>query len=230
MKATSPTKNTAVRAPRTTRAKAVPTARAKGSLTRPETTKLVMQAQDAFHYQTALGKIDAGTTFDSWRRDQVMLSVGLPGISKIGRSQWRTVYAHFLTLSGRDDDAYAALTATGPKRDHGPSSDNYESSEALVHKMREAIANHARQTLKPGTDHIHPGWLLAAARQRSGKATLTWDTMAERLDPVTLVGLLSHLRNHIARREGRESDRRIKRSYPPKSDPGSMHEDDSDPF
>ena len=189
-----------------------------------------MQAQDAFHYQTALGKIDAGTTFDSWRRDQVMLSVGLPGISKIGRSQWRTVYAHFLTLSGRDDDAYAALTATGPKRDHGPSSDNYESSEALVHKMREAIANHARQTLKPGTDHIHPGWLLAAARQRSGKATLTWDTMAERLDPVTLVGLLSHLRNHIARREGRESDRRIKRSYPPKSDPGSMHEDDSDPF
>ena len=150
-----------------------------------------MQAQEAFHYQTALGKIDSGTTFDSWRRDQVMLSVGRPGISKIGRSQWRTVYAHFLTLTGRDGDAYAALTTTGPKRDHGPASDNYESSEALVHKMREAIADHSRQPLTPGTDHIHPGWLLAAARQRTGKPTLTWDTMAERVDPVTLVGLLS---------------------------------------
>jgi hypothetical protein len=196
-----------------------------GSLSRPEITKLVMQAQEAFHYQTTLGNIQAAIKFDDWRRDQVMLCVGLPGISKIGRSQWRTVYAHFLTLAGRADEAYAALTTTGSKRDHGPAGDTYESSESLVHKMREAIANHARADLPPGSDYIHPGWLLAAARQRTGKATLTWDTMAERLDPGTLVGLLSHLRNHIARREGRESDRRTKRSYPPKPDPGSMSDD-----
>lgn len=229
MKAT-PTKCSPVRAPRTPCAKAVQPPRAKGNLTRPETTKLVMQAQEAFHYQTVLGNITVGTKFDDWRRKQVMTSVGRPGISKIGRSQWRTVYAYFLTLAGRDDEAYAALTTTGPKRDHGPESDTHESSEALVHKMRESLANHAREILTPGTDHIHPGWLLAAALQRTGKATLTWDTLAERLDPGTLVGLLSHLRNHIARREGRESNRRIKRSYPRNSDPGSMHEDDSDPF
>lgn len=228
MKTTTP-RTSPLRTPRTPRAKAVP--RAKGSLTRPETTKLVMQAQEAYHYQTAMGLIDAGTTFDAWRRDQVMSAVGLGGISKIGRSHWRPVFAHFLTLAGRADEAYAVLTTTGPKRDHGPAGDTHESSEALVHQMREALFRHSRASIPPGAVPIHPGWLLAAARQRTGKPTLTWDTMAERLHPGTLVGLLSHLRNHIARREGRESDRRSQRSYPARQDPGSMHEDtDSEPF
>jgi hypothetical protein len=53
--------------------------------------------------------------------------------------------------------------------------------------------------------------------------------MAERLDPQTLAGLLSHRRDHIALREGRDTDRRAKRVYPKPSDPGSMHED-ADPF
>lgn len=213
-----------LRSPRTDRARPVRKTIA-GSLSRPEITKLVMQAQEAFDYQTQLGNIAPATRFDTWRRDQVMAAVGLPGISKIGRGHWRSVYAHFLILCGRDDEAYLALNSTGPKRDHGQAADTHESSEALVHKMREAISYHSFASLPPGSDYIHPGWLLAAARQRSGKATLTWDTMAERLDPGTLVGLLSHLRNHIARREGRESDRRTKRSYPSKPDLGSISDD-----
>lgn len=221
------TKTTTPRTPRKPSAKPVRTAAKTGNLTRPETTKLVMQAHEAFYYQTACGNLNPGHNFDAWRRDQVMLAVGRPGISHCGRGQWRELFAHFLTLAGRADEAYAYLTATGSKRDHGHASDNHESCESLVHKMREAIVNHSRQTLPAGADHIHPGWLLAAARQRTGKATLTWDTMAERLDPFTLVGLLSHLRNHIARREGRESDRRAQRSYPPKPDPGEI---DPDPF
>ena len=221
-------KPAAPRAPRNVPAKRVQTSRATGSLTRPETTKLVMQAQEAFCYQTVLGNIEPGDTFDSWRRDQVMDSVGRPGISKIGRGHWRTVYAHFLTLAGRDDDALAALLTTGSKRDHGDPDDNHETSEALVAKIREALTIHSRASLPNGATHIHAGWMIACARQRTGKATLTLDTMAERLDPVTLVGLLSHLRNHIARREGRETDRRKVRKYPRKPDLGQMHEDSAD--
>jgi len=221
-------KPAAPRAPRKVPAKRVQTSRATGSLTRPETTKLVMQAQEAFYYQTVLGNIEPGDTFDSWRRDQVMDSVGRPGISKIGRSHWRTVYAHFLQLAGRDDEALAALLATGPKRDYGDPDDNHETSEALVAKIREALTIHSRASLPNGATHIHAGWMIACARQRTGKATLTLDTMAERLDPFTLVGLLSHLRNHIARREGRETDRRAARKYPCKPDAGKMYEDSAD--
>ena len=200
----------------------------RGNLSKPEITKLLMQAQEAYRIQDQLGLIDSATSFDSWRRDQVMSAVGLPGISKISRVHFRTVFAHFLTLCGMDSKAYMALMTTGPKRDHGDLRDTHESSEALVAKMREALAEHSSVSLAPGATYIHAGWLLAAARQRTGKATLTLDTMAERIHPFVLVGLLSHLRNHIARREGRETDRRQPRKYPCKPDAGAMHEDSSD--
>jgi len=228
---TTATKKPSPRTPRKPSAK--PPQQARGNLTKPEITKLLMQATEAFRFQSKLGMIDESMNFDSWRRDQVMGSVGLPGISKIFRVHFREVFAHFLTLSGRDSEAYKALTTTGPKRVDGDPSDTYESSEALVAKMRESLALHAVATLAPGATPIHSGWLLSAARQRTGKPTLTLDTMADRLEPFVLVGLLSHLRNHIARREGRETDRRKVRKYPRKANAGPMHEDgidSGDPF
>ena len=67
------------------------------------------------------------------------------------------------------------------------------------------------------------GWLLTAARQRTGKPTLTMETLAERLDPQTLFGLLCHLKDHISLREGRAvPERRAKRIYPKKADPGDF--------
>jgi hypothetical protein len=202
--------------------------RKTGSLSRPETTKLVMQAQEAFHYQTVLHNIEPGTKFDDWRRDQVMACVGLPGISKIGRSHFRAVLAHFLALSGRDDEAFELLNRTGKKRDHGNPADTHESAEAIVSHIRLALDNHAKAVVTDPKGHIHTGWFLACARQRTGKPTLTMATLAERLDPVTLTGLLSHLRNHISRREGREdTTRRKPRLYPKPADPGDF---ESDPF
>lgn len=210
-------------------AKAVQKSRAAGSLSRQETTNLVMTAQEAFNYQIALRNIEPGTRFDDWRRDQVMDAVGLAGISKIGRSHFRAVKAHFLTLAGRDDEAFMLLNQTGQKRDHGDPTDTHESAEAIVAKIREALANHATvpaASLQTGKGHIHAGWFIAAARQRTGKPTLGMDTLAERLDPGTLIGLLAHLRNHISRREGREDEiRRKVRQYPKKPDPGQMDED-----
>ena len=180
--------------------------------------------------QSELGLIDPAERFDSWRRDQVMAACGFPGLSKISRGHFRTVFAHFLTLCGHDAEAYLALTHTGPKRDHGPASDTHESAEALAHHITDALASHAATALPPGAQHIHAGWFLAAARQRTRRPTLTMDTLADRLDPSTLTGLLAHLRNHISRRECRETDQRTARKYPRKPDAGTMKEDSRDPF
>ena len=63
---------------------------------------------------------------------------------------------------------------------------------------------------------------LTAARQRTGKPTLTMKTLAQRLSPQILFGLLCHLDEHIALREDREDlDRRAKRIYPKKANLGA---------
>lgn len=197
-----------------------------GRLTREETTNLILQATEAFHYQTALGNIEPGTNFDDWRRDQVMTRVSKPGISKIVRDDWRNVKALFLELSGREDEAFDLLLKTGPKNDRPQEAGNtWESSETYVHQIREALANHAQAVVTHPKGHINAGWLIAAARQRTGKPSLTMATLAERLDPKTLCGLLAHLVSHINVREGRaDLDRRKPRSYPKAADPGEIDE------
>jgi len=221
------TKPTTKQAPCKRRAKAVQKPKTS-HLSREETTNLLLQAQEAFHYQTVCGHIEPGISFDGWRRDQVMDAVGKPGISKIARPDWKTVKAHFLTLSGREDEAFTLLNQTGLKsyRPQG-ASDTWETCEEFAAIVRHNLATHRETIGTHEKGHIHEGWFIAAARQRTGKPTLTMATLAERLDPRTLHGLLAHLRNHIARREGREvATRRKTRTYPHKSDPGSMHEDE----
>lgn len=198
-----------------------------GRLTKAETTNLILQATEAFHYQTVLGNIEPGTRFDDWRRDQVMDRVGKAGISKIVRDDFRNVKALFLELSGREDEAFALLLKTGPKNDRPDETSNtWESAEAYVAHIHQALADHATfpaERLVGSKGHIHPGWLIAAARQRTGKPTLTMQTLAERLDPQTLHGLLSHLKSHINLREGRaDLDRRSPRSYSKPADPGEL--------
>lgn len=212
--------------PRTSPAKPLRTAR-KGGLSAPEITRLVLTARDAFHYQSALGNIAPGETFQAWRHAQVLAAFGRPGTSALDRSQWRAAAAHFLTLAGHEDEAFDMLQKTGQKSyRHAPDSDTWEASEAIVARIREAIAAHLLATIPPDQTHLHTGWFLTAARQRTGKPSLTMDTLAERLAPETLTGLLAHLHTHIARREGRAVSHKSPRSYPPKPDPGDM----DDPF
>lgn len=193
-------------------------------LSRAETANLVMQAQEAYHYQSALNRVEPGTKFDDWRRDQVMDCVGKPGISKISRPEWKTVKAHFLALAGRDDEAFTLLTQTGPKSyrpvDGG---DTWETCEQYAALVRSNLAAHAAAVVTHPKGIIHEGWFLAAARQRTGKPTLTMATLAERLDPRTLHGLLSHLRSHIATREGRSIPAtRRPRLYPSTAESGDI--------
>lgn len=202
---------------------------ATGTLTRGEIANLVMTAREAYAYQLACHRIEPGQSFDDWRRDQVQDAVQKDGLSKLNRADFRPVKSHFLILAGREDEALNLDLRTGVKT-YRPANtgDTWESSEKLVHHIRKAIADHATTDVSHPKGHIHTGWFLAAARQRAQKPTLTMDTLAERLDPETLTGLLSHLRNHIAVREGRaDPDRRAKRVYPKKADPGEMS---GDPF
>lgn len=193
-------------------------------LTRQETTNLLLQAKEAFDCQTARGRVEPGDTFNDWRRDQVMDVCGKAGLSKITRSDWRTVKAHFLNLSGREDEAFTLLNQTGLKsyRPAGPG-DTWENCEQYSALITTCLAAHLAAPVTHPKGHIHAGWFLAMARQRTNKPTLTLATLADRLDPSTLHGLLSHLRNHIALREGRAvPDLRKKRVYPKKADPGEM--------
>jgi hypothetical protein len=220
--------------PRTCKPAAKPVQRhgspgATGRLTAAETRNLLLQAQEAFHHQTVLRQIEPGTTFDAWRRDQVQDICGKPGLSKIDRSDWRTVKAHFLTLSGREDEAFTLLNQTGTKAYRPTDSfDTWETCEtyaALIHSALAAHADFPPEKLTTSKGHIHTGWFLAAARQRTQKPTLTMATLAERLDPKTLHGLLSHLKNHIANREGR-ADKTLR--SPRQTQP--LDTDSNDPF
>lgn len=198
-----------------------------GTLSAPEVRKLLMQAKDAYAHQLAQGRVEPGQSFDDWRHEQVSDVAGVDGISKLSRSQFRVVYAHFLTLTGKDEDAFKMLTRTGIKRDRGPASETYESAEALVFRIREALARHAEvpedQLAGP---RITEAWFLAAATQRTGKPSLVMDDLAARLDNATLIGLLSHVRNWISRNEAREDIlRRSVRRYPTKADPGDFEPD-----
>lgn len=192
-----------------------------GKLTREETQNLLMQARDAFAHQKTLNQVEPGITFDEWRRDMVMDRVGKSGISQINRSEWRTVKAWFLELSGHEDKAFTLLLKTGKKTDHPTDpNDTFETAETYVSLIQSTLIEHARVTITHPKGHLKIGWFLAAARQRTGKPTLIIDTLAARLDPITLHGLLCHLRNHISTREGRAVPHlRTKRIYPQKTDP-----------
>lgn len=198
-----------------------------GRLTGAEIRRLVLLAKDAYSLQDSLGNLDPGETFDAWRRAQVQAAAGVAGTSKLVRRQWRTVAAHFLTLAGKEDKALALLTHTGPKTDHGDPAETHESCEEIVADIHAALADHSRfpESELVG-ERIHAGWLVSAARQRTGKPTLRLDEFATRLDTTTLHGLRCHLRNYIAEREGRDDPgRRSHRSHPPKPDPGDLDPD-----
>ena len=201
---------------------------ASGNLTNEEKTKLLLQAKEAWNYQIAAKCIPSTTSFDEFRREQVQSCVGLSGISKLNRSHWRTVSAHFLTLAACEDEAFELLNRTGDKTyQGGKHGDTWETAEAYVQNIRQALTDHLAAELAPGMSRIEAAWFLHAARQRTHKPSLSMETLAERLDPQTLHGLLSHLRNHISRREGREQpELRSARNYPAKPDPGQI----DDPF
>lgn len=256
MKKTSTTPSSSIsRAPRKTAAKSSRktsggTPGPTGKLTKEETTPLVLQAKEAYFYQQRLGRIEPGTSENEWRREMVFDEVGLYGISKINRSHWRTVMGHFCKLAGKEDKAYELEMKTGTKS-YRPKNDDdtWESSETYAALINQALDEHCQIAEKSeeelialgfedaaerkaalaafGKGPIQAGWLLTAARQRSKKPSLTMAKLAERLDPETLCGLLSHLKSHINKREGRaDEEKRKPRRYPKKADPGEM----SDPF
>lgn len=173
-----------------------------GTLSSAEVIPLAIQAKDAFRYQTAKGNVEPGMTEKEWRREQVYNLTGRDGTSQLDDEHWKPVMAHFLQLAGEEEKAFELLNKTGVKgyRPTGPD-DTYESSEKVVFRIKEALAKHALATVSHPKGHLHAGWLLSVARQRTDKPSLTMDTLDDRLDKKTLIGLLSHLNKYIRRRE-----------------------------
>lgn len=156
----------------------------------------------------------------------------------------------FYELAGQEAKAFELSMKTGTKSYRPKNEDDtWESSETYAALINQALDEHRQISEKSeeeltalgfkeagprkaalaafGKGPIQAGWLLTAARQRSSKPSLTMATLAERLDPETLCGLLSHLKSHINKREGRaDEEKRKPRRYPKKADPGEM----SDPF
>ena len=187
-----------------------------GALTAKEKQTLVLIARDAYRHQAGLGNLTPETTPDSFRHAEMYAHFG-GGVSTLQRADWRRAAAHFFTLAGKPEKALEMLTRSGQKsyRPAGPR-DTWESCDSIVATMRQELASHASADLPPGMSPIREAWLVVAARQRTRKPTLSMESMAERLDPKTLVGLLSHLRHHIAIREGRPPSSRTARTYPPR--------------
>ncbi|MCW1883974.1 hypothetical protein OKA04_04490 [Luteolibacter flavescens] len=224
-------KPTAPRAARKTAAKAP--RKPRGNISRAEIQPLVLEAKAAFDMQIELANLDHTTSFDDWRREQVMAAVGKPGLTALDHDDFNPVMAHFATLAGHDDKALARLMKTGPAtRDQD---DTHERRRQLAHLIATELATHIRlgeisavdlaaETADTGTYQrlraareairahkdgpIREGYLIFLARQKTRRPQLTLGRdleagLADRCTVDQLTQLLSTLRNRIATREGR---------------------------
>jgi hypothetical protein len=115
-----------------------------GYMGRKEIQPLVLAAREAFDYQAALGNIDPGVSFDTWRRDQVLQTVNRKGLSDCLHDHFRPLMGHFKLLAGRDADALESFLSTGPTADHSAPGDDHETRRQLAHQILEALAAHIR--------------------------------------------------------------------------------------
>ncbi len=115
-----------------------------GYMCRKETQPLILAALEAYNYQHALGNVDAGQSFDAWRRDQVMKTVNRKGLSDCLHDHFKPLMGHFKTLAGRDVEALESFLATGPASDTAADGDDHERRRQLAHVILEILAEHVR--------------------------------------------------------------------------------------
>jgi hypothetical protein len=113
-----------------------------GKMGKREIQPLVMAAREAYDYQSALGNIDPGHTFDAWRRDQVKSKVGRAGLTECSHDDFKPLMGHFQLLAGRDADALASFLSTGPATDTASPGDDLERRRQLAHGIMQILAEH----------------------------------------------------------------------------------------
>ncbi len=188
---------------------------------KPETRqKLAINARNAFDYQRDLGNIEDSVTFNDWRRDQVMDVVKKPGISACNGVDFRPVMARFLTLAGKDAEAFLQHMQTGPVKDSSPADDTHEAREQWLALLRQEIAAHVAlgeraevnvppealghwRAIRAAGGPIHPGYACAIAVHKFGIYKTAFDQLHTRLTAKQLEQLFYTVRNRILTREGR---------------------------
>jgi hypothetical protein len=88
---------------------------AYGKLSKAEIQPLAIEAKRAYDMQKEHGLLEAGESFDTWRRRQVLEATGgkAAGLSKASHGQFRAILATFLALQGRDIASYKTSMRTG---------------------------------------------------------------------------------------------------------------------
>lgn len=192
----------------------------RGNMKPVEIVPLAIQARQAYEFQCGLGNVEAGVSFDAWRRDQVMAAVEKPGLSACDSDDWRSVMGHFLLLAGQDESALEQFIKTGKSRDHGDEMDTHESRSQLAHLIRQNLRMHMAN--KGDWEPIREGYILAIARNKFHVASLrSLADLEASLTVKQLTDLLSTVRNRISTREGRADPfrRKPRKSAPQPSPP-----------
>lgn len=115
-----------------------------GGMGRKEIQPLVLAAREAYDYQHALGNVDAGVSFDDWRRGQVQQTVGRKGLTDCLHDDFQPLMGHFKLLAGRDGEALESFLSTGAATDRAAAGDDHETRRQLAHQIMEALRAHVR--------------------------------------------------------------------------------------
>lgn len=165
-------------------------------MTPQEIRPLVVTAKRAYEFQKDLGNIEPGTTFDTWRHNQVMAAVGREGFRQCVHADFRPLSAHFLLLAGDSPEAFRQLMRSGKVKGKSPVADNHETRDQLIHNIRAELAGWNSDF--PAKE-IHDGYVFYIARSKTGMDNIhDWETMRRRCDVGQLTQVISTLRNRLA--------------------------------
>lgn len=116
-----------------------------GTISKGEITPLAIEAKYAFDFQSKLGNVPDGMTFEDWRRAEVLALTGRNGLSKLDggkNGHFLQVLGHFQSLSDRDAKAFDTAMKTGKVKDHGDEADTHETRAVYAHLIRDELEVH----------------------------------------------------------------------------------------
>lgn len=196
-------------------------------LSKKQKATLCQLAAAVFRDLDDLGLADAeGSSnterMQNWRREEVRKVTGLDSLTKCRNSHYRRIHDHLSTMTGKQYES-PQMKCTGPQTSER---DTMEAREQAINLINCALAKHEQVVNSPETapevhasQHakekggpLHPGYILAIARNQNKAADLRHIGDLVKLPFEKLDNLLSTTRNRIAAREGRGNSRNRNKS------------------